>query len=287
MKAKPTSHSGKKRHQSISPVVHPFDDSLWTASPYGARSTECSPLYIDRYAGRREAKGSCCYSCWELTAVLSGSTRITSGKTSVTEGKDELLLLAPYVRTSEEGEMADTIWLGFTGERVAAATSGLGPITIVRSHALTESVERLWIFAHQRGGPIGPELDAWTAQILAQFVRLADPSAAAHRAADWVEDAIRWIEINLEKAEPIRVPDLARRFKCSEGHFCRVFRARTGHPPVTYILRARIRRALRLLEKTDWPVAEVARAVGIANPFYFSRAFRAIMGKYPSDWRKV
>jgi AraC-like DNA-binding protein len=204
----------------------------------------------------------------------------------VTERKDELLLLAPGASSSEEGEMADTIWLGFTGERVAAATRRLEPITVVRSHALTESVERMWLFTHQRGGPIGPELDAWTAQILSEFIRLANPSVTAHQAVDWVEDAIQWIEHNLEAAEPIRVSDLARRFKCSEGHFCRVFRARTGHPPVTYILRVRIRRSLHLLQNTDWPVAEIARAVGIVNPFYFSRAFRKIMGKNPTDCRK-
>ncbi len=272
--------------RSISPIVHQFDDSLWTNSPYGARSAECSPLYIDRYAGWRKSDAPNCYSCWELTAVMSGSTRITTGKTTVTEREDELLLIAPHVRNSEEGEMADTIWLGFTGERVAAATHGLGPITLVRSHALTESVEQLYLFAHQRGGPVGPELDAWTAQILAEFVRLANPSATSHHAADWVEGALQWIEHNLESAEPIRVPDLARRFNCSEGHFCRVFRARTGYPPVTYILRARIRRSLHLLQNTDWPVVEVARAVGIANPFYFSRAFHRIIGRNPSECRK-
>ena len=269
--------------RSISPLVHLFDDALWTDSPYGARSAECSPLYIDRYAGGRKSPAPNVYSCWELTAVISGSTRITTGKTAVTESKDELLLLAPHVRHSEEGTMADTIWLGFSGERVAAATRGLGPVTIVSSHALTESVERLWLFAQQRGRAIGPELDAWSAQILAGFVRLARQSAGKARASHWVEEAVRWIEGNL--SEPMRVSDLARRFQCSGGHFCRVFRARTGHPPVTYILRARIRRSLHLLQHTDWPIAEVARAVGMSSPFYFSRVFRRIVGKNPSDCR--
>jgi len=280
-------HNSTTMRRSISPMVHQFDDSLWTDSPYGARSAECSPLYIDRYAGGRKSAAPNSYGCWDLTAVMSGSTRITTGKTTVTESKDELLLLAPHTRHSEEGERADTIWLGFTGERVAAATRGLGPVTVVRSHALTESVERLWLFAHQRGRTIGPELDAWTAQILAEFIRLASQSAAQHRAADWVEEALRWIDANLEATEPIRVPDLAQRFGCSEGHFCRVFRARTGQPPVTYILRARIKKSLHLLQNTDWPIAEVARAVGMASPFYFSRTFRKIVGKNPAECRGV
>lgn len=216
---------------------------------------------------------------------MSGSTRITTGKTTVTERKNELLLLAPHTRHSEEAEMADTIWLGFVGERVATATRGLGPVTIVRDPALTESVERLWIFARQQGRAIGPELDAWTARILAAFVRAAQSSPTAHAAADWVDAAIRWIEDHVEDPEPMRVAELARRFGCSEGHFCRVFRARTGYPPVTYILRTRIRRSLHLLQNTDWPIGEVARAVGIANPFYFSRSFHKIVGKIPSDCR--
>jgi AraC-like DNA-binding protein len=280
-------HNGGTMRRSISPLVHQFDDSLWTDSPYGGRSAECSPLYIDRYAGWRKSAAPGMYSCWELTAMISGSTRLTTGKTTVTERQDELLLLAPHTRHSEAGEMADTIWLGFTGERVAAATRGLKPVTIVRSHALTQSVERLWLFARQQGRAIGPELDAWTAQILAEFVRLARPSAgAAHVAAGWVEEAIQRIESHLDAAEPLRVSDLARQFGCSEGHFCRVIRARTGHPPVTYILRARIKKSLHLLQNTDWPVSEVARAVGLANPFYFSRVFHRITGKNPSDCRK-
>jgi len=280
-------HNGGTMRRSISPLVHQFDDSLWTDSPYGGRSAECSPLYIERCASGRTTPAPHMYSCWELTAVMSGSTRITTGKTTVTESQDELLLLAPHTRHSEAGERADTIWLGFTGERAAVATRELKPVTIVRSHTLTESVERLWLFARQQGRPIGPELDAWTAQILAEFVRLARQSAGtAHPAAGWVEEAIQRIEAHLGAAEPLRVSELARRFGCSEGHFCRVFRARTGLPPVSYILRARIKKSLHLLQNTDWPVSEVARAVGLANPFYFSRVFRKVTGKNPSVCRK-
>ncbi|MEI6212080.1 MAG: AraC family transcriptional regulator [bacterium] len=269
--------------QSISPIVHQLDAALWTTSPYGGRSVECSPLYIDRYAGGRKSTAPNSYRCWELTAVVSGSIQLTVGKTTTTMCKNDLFLLAPHARHVEEGKMADTIWLGFNGARVAAAAHGLGPVTVVRSHALVESVERLWLFARQQGGAIGPELDAWTAQILAEFVRLVRQSDGKARASDWVEDAVRSIESSI--SEPIRVSELAHRLQCSEGHFCRVFRDRTGYPPVTYIVRARIRRALHLLQHTDWTIAKIARAVGMASPFYFSRTFRRIAGKNPSECR--
>jgi transcriptional regulator GlxA family with amidase domain len=167
---------------------------------------------------------------------------------------------------------------------MAGVRRRLGAILSVRSKVLTESVEQLWLYARQKGGAIGPELDAMTMQLITTFLRLATESPGGSAGADWVGAAVEYIELHL--TEPLRLPDLAKRFGCSEGHFCRVFRARTGYSPILYILRARIGRALHLLKQTNWPVAEIGRAVGFDNPFYFSRVFRKIQGQSPVQYRR-
>jgi AraC-like DNA-binding protein len=44
-------------------------------------------------------------------------------------------------------------------------------------------------------------------------------------------------------------------------------------------------RARELLDTTDQAVAEIARALGYADPFYFSRQFRSVHGVSPSGYR--
>ena len=264
-------------------LLHCFDDSLWGESTFGSRSPECSPLYVDRYDGPRLSPAQDAHAWWELTAVVDGGIRL-GGKPPVTADKSDCVLIAPGMRHCEEAEQAETVWVGFQGSRLQGLERRLAPITVVRSPMLTEAVEHLWLAARQQGGAIGPELDALTARLVAMFLRLATESSMTRASHDWIAAAVAHIEGHL--TEPLRLPDLARRFGCSEGHFCRVFRARTGYPPIPYILRTRIVRAMHLLQHTQWPVAEIGRAVGFDNPFYFSRVFRRFQNCSPLQYRR-
>mgnify|MGYP001542153363 FL=1 len=48
----------------------------------------------------------------------------------------------------------------------------------------------------------------------------------------------------------------------------------------------RMKKAAELLLKTDVTVAEVAYQVGINDPFYFSKCFKAQFGVSPSTYQK-
>jgi AraC-like DNA-binding protein len=270
--------------KNISPNLHLFDESLWRGSPFGARSKECSPLYVDRYTGPHALVPLLdSHEWWELTAVVEGDV-LFSVDPVVLAGKHELILIAPEVLHGEGTERAGTVWVGFQGERMKGVERRFGSMITVRSRVLTESVEQLWLYARQKGGAIGPELDAMTAQLIAAFLRLATDPKVGPGGRDWVGAAVEHIERHL--TEPLHLPDLARQFGCSEGHFGRVFRARTGYAPILYVLRARVGRALHLLKQTNWPVAEIGRAVGFDNPFYFSRVFRRFQGQSPLQYRR-
>lgn len=106
------------------------------------------------------------------------------------------------------------------------------------------------------------------------------PGRGSREAVEAVE---AWMREHL--AESVTLDQLARRASLSSAHFSSVFRLRFGFSPVDYFLRLKIRRACNLLDSTRWPVARVAEAVGIEDPFYFSRRFRKIMGMAPRDYR--
>lgn len=63
------------------------------------------------------------------------------------------------------------------------------------------------------------------------------------------------------------------------------FLAATGVPPRRYREEAMLRRAAQLLELPDYPIAEVARQVGMPDPYYFSTRFRRLFGVPPREYR--
>ena len=81
---------------------------------------------------------------------------------------------------------------------------------------------------------------------------------------------------------PLRVEDVANAGHCSPTTAERLFRRWAESSVQTWIRRARMREAARLLRGSGLRVGEVAEAVGYADPLYFSRVFRATYGVPPS-----
>lgn len=260
-------------------LVHGLDDRLWSDSWRTRRSRECTPLYVDRYRGPRLSPRLTAHRWWELTCTLNGHGQITSAQGDSPLAPHSVCLIPPGCRHGErsEGEV-ETIWLGFLAAPAPAVTQP----TAVRSEALTQAIEQLWLLAQQRGEPIGPDLDARTATIVAQFCR----SVARPRAGDapLMERAVRHLEQHF--AETMFVDDLARQFGCSTGYFHRLFKEHTGLPPTAYLLRLRVQHGTHLLAQTAWPVTEIARQVGFDDPYYFSRVFHKLTGHSPSAHRR-
>ena len=87
-------------------------------------------------------------------------------------------------------------------------------------------------------------------------------------------------------AEPITVPELARRADLSVSRFAHLFAEQVGVSPLRYLERQRLRLAEQLLDLTPRTVAEIARAVGYDDPLYFSARFRAHTGMPPTTYRR-
>jgi AraC family transcriptional regulator of arabinose operon len=96
-------------------------------------------------------------------------------------------------------------------------------------------------------------------------------------------NSIQWVREHL--AEPLVLPEIARRAGLSVPHFCALFKKQTGMSPMRYLMHARMTRACALLDSTDKSVAEISSEVGFRDAFHFTKTFRAVVGSSPSNYR--
>lgn len=68
--------------------------------------------------------------------------------------------------------------------------------------------------------------------------------------------------------------------------FCRFFKKLTQHTYADFVNEVRIGYACRLLQQTDLPITQVAYESGYSYTSYFNRAFLAIRGVTPREYRK-
>ncbi|MGE9290901.1 MAG: helix-turn-helix transcriptional regulator [Puniceicoccales bacterium] len=77
--------------------------------------------------------------------------------------------------------------------------------------------------------------------------------------------------------------DLAQRSGYSGEYLCRIFRKYHGESPYQVLLHRKMSAAWLLLRDGQLQVRAVAREVGYEDPLHFSRVFRKVMGRSPSD----
>jgi AraC-like DNA-binding protein len=87
-------------------------------------------------------------------------------------------------------------------------------------------------------------------------------------------------------SQPITVNDIAEHVNLSRSRLYRIFIQQIFISPKQYLAEYRIREARNLLEKRSGSIKEIAHAVGIEDPFYFSTLFKQLTGKTPTQYMK-
>ena len=87
-------------------------------------------------------------------------------------------------------------------------------------------------------------------------------------------------------AEPLTLDEMARTAGLSPFHFLRLFSRVIGVTPHQYLVRARLRRAARLLAQESLSITEIALEVGFADLSNFVRTFGRAAGRSPSQFRR-
>ena len=87
--------------------------------------------------------------------------------------------------------------------------------------------------------------------------------------------------------EEIRITSLADTAGTSESNLYAIFKKTTGTSPIAYLNNYRLSIAAEKLIETDSAVSEIAYAVGINDPLYFSKLFKRTYGTSPKEYRQI
>jgi AraC-like DNA-binding protein len=133
-------------------------------------------------------------------------------------------------------------------------------------------------------------LDEIGQMLASRFIAVASgqsrkKTAATARDRRRAVEAALWIDAHSERN--IGLEDAARAAAVSPFHFLRLFSGVLGVTPHQYLVRARLRRAARLLAEDDRDVTEVAYDTGFNDLSNFVRTFHRAAGVSPLKFRQA
>ena len=82
------------------------------------------------------------------------------------------------------------------------------------------------------------------------------------------------------------IEEMARLAGYSTSRFASVYKQAYGIAPIEDLIRERIENAKRLLLYSHLRISEIADTVGFSSLYYFSRAFKKLVGISPSEYRE-
>ncbi len=99
-----------------------------------------------------------------------------------------------------------------------------------------------------------------------------------------VQLIITYIENNY--AQEITIEQLATTHYVSPTYLSKIFKEVTGVSPINYLILIRLQQARQLLMTKEYPIKEIARAVGYEDAYHFSKSFKKQYGVSPSALRQ-
>jgi AraC-like DNA-binding protein len=147
-------------------------------------------------------------------------------------------------------------------------------------YLLSESIVHLFL----RGVRNEAQIRLLAQALVLELIRTFGPNEPGRVPPPALRKALAHTDANL--ARPLSVAELARQAERSTSGITGLFRAYCGTSPVQWVNRRRVERARELLATSGLPVGEIGAAVGIEDPFYFSRLFKKLTGQSPRAYRK-
>lgn len=96
---------------------------------------------------------------------------------------------------------------------------------------------------------------------------------------------IKYIEDNYYSND-LNINDIAERLEVTSSYMSKLLKKETGLSFIDYLTNIRIKKAMYIMEDPTIKIYDVAELVGYSNQYYFSRAFKKVIGVSPKEHRR-
>jgi AraC-like DNA-binding protein len=151
------------------------------------------------------------------------------------------------------------------------------------AHAEVTSVFEDLVREGQRSGALPRRICAALLEVL--WLKVEDTATLASHACEPAREAFLRCKalIDAEAERLGTLAEIARSAGVEASSVCRWFRRYQGTSPYQYLMRRKMNLAAEHLIENGGLVKEAAQRVGFADPYHFSRVFKAVHGVSPSD----
>ncbi|WP_276357814.1 AraC family transcriptional regulator [Cohnella caldifontis] len=234
-----------------------------------------------------------------LHHVTSGKGRFRLGEAGEAElGPGDSFLIPPNQLASYVSDEEDPWryrWVAFAGRSAAAAAESAGLSAarpVVRtgvSRIPAERCKSIYEAFWKRSPAASLEASGHLLLLLAALRELAEDEAPAPlRPESHNEELVRQVigYLSAQYAEPVTIEGMAEALGYNRAYLSRLFKARTGFSPATFLSRIRVDHGRRLLrERPELTVEQVASSAGFQDALYFSKQFKRWYGQSPTEYR--
>ena len=198
---------------------------------------------------------------------------------------------ADYVCTHDHHPRGDECLSFHLGAEVADALGDRAPWTAGALPPLPELMVLGELAQAVAEGTSDVAMDEIAALFVARFVEIAGARVGAKTRRASAADRRRAVEVAMwldaHADEDIDLAEAAAQAGLSSFHFLRVFGAVLGVTPHQYLVRARLRRAARLLADDARSITDIAFDVGFHDVSNFVRTFHRAAGVSPRGFRRT
>lgn len=199
----------------------------------------------------------------------------------------------PHIYAAEEDAPWSICWAHVQGRKVDDHLDALGVTTasptlhVPNTGLVVEAFEE--VYAHVHHGYSDDRLLGISTALSRLFGRLKTneraPNDRGREREDRILRSIQYMRNHLDESRSLE--ELAEVARFSPSHYSHLFKQQTNTSPIRFFIRLKMQRACELLHSTNQTVEAIGRQVGYSDPFHFSRMFKKIIGRSPSEYRET
>ncbi len=180
------------------------------------------------------------------------------------------------VRTSDDPLLQGRTAIAFLASTCAQAARN-GGLPVARCYAITQDYIKL------ANESVNEELVHYLMlPMMLELTKAVGTEALAYT-HPLSHHAMTYVRSHL--TDPLDGDSVAEACGVSRKTLCTRFKQETGETFASYVRRLRVERARRLLDTTDYEIAQIAYQTGFSSQSHFQNVFKHATGHTPREWR--